>query len=56
MNGVRVGFIGLGNMGMAMAECIPEKGFSVTVYDVVKEAVDKMVALGAIPANSCRSG
>jgi 3-hydroxyisobutyrate dehydrogenase-like beta-hydroxyacid dehydrogenase len=54
MSAVRVGFIGLGNMGMAMAKCIPEKGFTVTVYDLVKEAVDKMVALGAKPANSCR--
>lgn len=54
MSSIRVGFIGLGNMGMAMAKCLPKKGLSVTVYDIRKEAIDEMVALGAKSAGSCR--
>jgi 3-hydroxyisobutyrate dehydrogenase-like beta-hydroxyacid dehydrogenase len=51
---IKVGFIGLGNMGMAMAKCLPKKGLPVTVYDIRKEAIDEMVALGAKAAGSCR--
>lgn len=54
MSSIRVGFIGLGNMGMAMARCLPKKGLTVTVYDIRKEAIDEMVALGAKAASSCR--
>lgn len=49
----KIGFIGLGNMGMAMARCLPEKGIQTIVYDIVQEAIDKMVKLGAKPAKSC---
>ena len=54
MSSIKVGFIGLGNMGMAMARCLPKKGLPTTVYDIRQEAIDEMVALGATGASSCR--
>ncbi|MFC1949920.1 NAD(P)-dependent oxidoreductase [Chloroflexota bacterium] len=54
MNSVKVGFIGLGNMGMIMARKLVENGLSVTVYDLRKEAVEEMKSLGAVAAKSCR--
>ena len=54
MASVKVGFIGMGNLGMVMARSIAKKGFPITVYDLRKEAVDEMVALGAKAAGSCR--
>ena len=54
MASVKVGFIGMGNLGMVMARSISKKGFPVTVYDLRKEAVDEMVALGAKAVGSCR--
>jgi len=47
-----VGFIGLGDMGGAMAERILEKGFSLTVFDLRAEAVDRLVGQGAEAASS----
>ena len=44
MNDIRVGFIGLGNMGGPMAKSIASKGFTLTVYDLVKEAVEEIVS------------
>jgi len=54
MSSIKVGFIGLGNMGMAMARCLPKNGLDVTVYDLNKEAINQMVALGAKAAGSSR--
>jgi 3-hydroxyisobutyrate dehydrogenase-like beta-hydroxyacid dehydrogenase len=54
MSTLKVGFIGLGNMGLAMARCLPVNGLDVTVYDLNKEPIDKMVALGAKAAGSSR--
>ena len=54
MDSLRVGFIGLGDMGMAMARCLPKAGFTVTVYDLLSEAMEKMGELGAKAASSCR--
>lgn len=39
MSSIKVGFIGLGNMGIAMARCLPKNGLPVTVYDLRKEAL-----------------
>lgn len=47
-----VGFIGLGDMGGAMAERIVDKGFSLTVYDLRAEALAQLVARGAAAAAS----
>ena len=54
MSSIKVGFIGLGNMGMIMAKALAEKGITLTVYDLRKEAIKQMVELGAIGARSCR--
>ncbi len=54
MDSLKVGFIGLGNLGMPMARSIAKKGFPMTVYDLRKEAVEEMESLGAKCASSCR--
>ena len=40
----RIGFIGIGNMGSAMAAHVVKAGFDLTVYDVNPEACEKFVA------------
>ena len=47
-----IGFIGLGKMGFPMARRLIEAGHSLVVFDQRKEAVDKLVALGAEAASS----
>jgi 3-hydroxyisobutyrate dehydrogenase-like beta-hydroxyacid dehydrogenase len=51
---LRVGFIGLGNMGILMARTLAKSRLPLTVYDLRQEALDKMLVLGAVPARSCR--
>ena len=43
----RVAVIGTGAMGSAMARCLIGKGFLTTVYDVRREAMEPLVAMGA---------
>ena len=50
----KVGFIGLGNMGIRMARSLAKDGFSLTVYDLRPEPVEEMIALGAAGASSAR--
>src|ERR1700692_1530041 len=47
-----IGFIGLGKMGLPMARRLLEARHQLTVFDQRKEAVDKLVALGAQAASS----
>jgi 3-hydroxyisobutyrate dehydrogenase-like beta-hydroxyacid dehydrogenase len=47
-----IGFIGLGKMGFPMARRLVEAGHQLVVFDQRKEAVDKLVALGAAAASS----
>jgi 2-hydroxy-3-oxopropionate reductase len=47
-----VGFIGLGTMGHSMAQNLMKAGFAVRVFDVRREAVDELAALGAHAASS----
>ncbi|MGE4536276.1 MAG: NAD(P)-dependent oxidoreductase [Desulfovibrio sp.] len=47
-----VGFIGLGVMGKPMAQNLLRAGHRLTVYDIVKDAVDALVAAGAQAAPS----
>ncbi len=49
-----IGFVGLGNMGVHMARRLVEAGHRVVVYDTRREAIDKLIALGAEPADSVR--
>ena len=39
---MRIGFIGLGKLGMPCAEAIADKGFDVTGYDIVPKSSDKI--------------
>ena len=45
---MKVGFIGLGAMGRPMAKNVRKAGFDLVVCDVNQEAVNEMVALGAL--------
>jgi hypothetical protein len=47
-----IGFIGLGKMGFPMARRLIEAGHKLTVFDTRKDAVDKLIALGAQAASS----
>jgi 3-hydroxyisobutyrate dehydrogenase-like beta-hydroxyacid dehydrogenase len=47
-----IGFIGLGKMGFPMARRLIEAGHRLVVFDTRKEAVDRLVALGAEAASS----
>ena len=47
-----IGFIGLGKMGFPMARRLIEAKHQLVVFDTRKEAVDKLVALGAQSASS----
>jgi 2-hydroxy-3-oxopropionate reductase len=49
-----VGFIGLGIMGNHMARHLLAAGYALTVYDIVSEAMNRLVEAGAQPGNSCR--
>ena len=50
----RIGFIGLGSMGKAMATNILKAGFPLTVYDIRKEPLLEMKKLGAKVAKSVK--
>jgi len=48
----RIGFIGVGTMGLPMAANLVKKGFAVTAYDLNAEAVKAAVAAGMTAAAS----
>ena len=50
----KIGFIGLGIMGRHMSAHLIEAGYEVTVYDIVKPAVEEMVTKGAKACESCK--
>jgi 3-hydroxyisobutyrate dehydrogenase len=49
---MRIGFIGLGHMGLPMCANLLAKGHAVKAYDLVPDAVGKAVARGAARATS----
>jgi 3-hydroxyisobutyrate dehydrogenase-like beta-hydroxyacid dehydrogenase len=49
---MRIGFIGLGNMGSAMAANLVKGGHEVTVYNRSRGNVEELAAEGARPAES----
>lgn len=52
---MKIGFVGLGIMGESMCENIIKKhDDKVYVFDYVKEKVDKLAALGAVPCSSSK--
>jgi len=50
----KIGFIGLGIMGKPMAKNLLKAGFSLTVYDIVPEAVKDVVGAGAETGSSSK--
>jgi len=50
----KVGFIGLGSLGMPMAKRLIHKGCDLTVYDIKKEQQAELIELGAKGAESSR--
>jgi len=49
---IRIGFIGVGTMGLPMATNLLKKGFAVTAYDLNAAAVQAAVAAGMTAAAS----
>ena len=49
---MKIGFIGLGKMGAPMAHNLLKAGMDLTVFDVMPEAVQALVADGAKAASS----
>ena len=50
----RIGFIGLGNMGLPMAQNLLKAGHQVEGFDVVGAAVDKLIAAGGAGVETVR--
>jgi 3-hydroxyisobutyrate dehydrogenase-like beta-hydroxyacid dehydrogenase len=48
----RLGFIGIGNMGLPMALRLIDRGYGLAVFDIREDAVGPLVARGARAANS----
>jgi 3-hydroxyisobutyrate dehydrogenase-like beta-hydroxyacid dehydrogenase len=51
---VEVGFIGLGNMGFPMARRLIQRGNGIVAFDTSSAALERVAALGAQTAASCR--
>jgi 3-hydroxyisobutyrate dehydrogenase-like beta-hydroxyacid dehydrogenase len=51
----RIGFVGLGGMGGGIVKNLVEKGRAVSVIDRSKDAVDRAVGFGAVPAQDLRA-
>ncbi len=49
---MRVGFVGLGRMGMPMSRRLLDRGFHLTVHNRSQGKVDELARLGAYPAGS----
>ncbi len=50
----KIGFIGLGIMGKHMSAHLLNAGYELIAYDIVSEALDRVVALGAERGASCK--
>lgn len=55
MTATKVAFIGLGNMGLPMAENLAKSGFDVTGFDLSAGQMEKLVAAGGKKASSATS-
>ena len=54
MSNLKVGFIGLGNMGITMARSLVRHNIPLTVYDLRQEPIEELKSLGATGVSSCR--
>ena len=52
MSNERIGFVGLGMMGLPMAKNLVEAGYTVTVFDLDAEAIEEAQGFGASPAST----
>lgn len=52
---MKIGFVGLGIMGKPMAKNLVKAGYEVVVSDLVKPAVDELVAMGATSAPNAKA-
>ena len=52
MNNERIGFVGLGMMGLPMAKNLVEAGYTVTVFDLDPGAIEEAQGFGASPAST----
>ena len=50
----KVGYIGLGNVGVHLASNLIKAGYSLIVHDMKKERVQLLVEKGALAANSAK--
>ena len=50
----KVGFVGLGDMGIGMANNLLINGFELTGYDLREEPLKELSRLGGKPATNCR--
>ena len=48
----RIGFVGLGSMGLPMAKVLAAKGFAVTGFDLRAAAMQELAAAGGKAADS----
>ena len=51
MSNERIGFVGLGMMGLPMSKNLVEAGYAVTVFDLDAAAIKQAIAFGASPAS-----
>ena len=51
-NKIRLGFIGLGNIGKPIAKHLVDERYDLQVHDVVPAAVQELVQLGATAADA----
>ena len=51
---MKVGFVGLGNMGYNMVNNLVKNGFEVYTYDIFQEAIDRTVKIGAHGCSSLK--
>ena len=54
MSSLKLGFIGLGNIGLPVARSLAKSGLPLTVYSRHKKVAEEMKALGATAASSSR--
>ena len=52
MSNERIGFVGLGMMGLPMAKNLVEAGYTVTVFDLDAGAIEEAQGFGASPASA----
>ena len=50
----KIGFVGLGDMGIGLTKNLLEKGFELTGFDIREDRVNELIRQGGKPAENCR--